>query len=98
MAQDKNGLELQVGDVVACKFRVTNVISDASTRNLLVEHYQGHKETPDDWRLQLESSQVEHVESDDRSKHVKREPAPKAEVLPVEDEEKPEAGHKAKHK
>jgi|SoimicMinimDraft_17_1059745.scaffolds.fasta_scaffold34016_2 hypothetical protein len=98
MAQDKNGVELQVGDVIACKFRVTNVIADAAKLNLLAEHYQGHKEQPSDWRLQLESSQVEHVESDDRSKHVKRAEDPKADVLPAEDEKTPEAHHRAKHK
>jgi hypothetical protein len=58
MPQDRNGKELAVGDVVACKFRIANVISDSAQLNLLVQHYGGHEGIPDDWRMSLESGQV----------------------------------------
>jgi hypothetical protein len=58
MPQDRNGKDLHVGNVVACKFRITNTVSDSEKMNLLVKHFDGNEGIPDDWRLQLASSSV----------------------------------------
>lgn len=85
MIEDKNGKQLQVGDVIACKFRIANVIADAPKLNLLVEHFEGHKETPDDWRLQLESSQVILIAPPEHQSHAKTaQPDAKVEHEPAE--------------
>jgi hypothetical protein len=59
MPQDANGTEIEVGDVVTCRFRVTNIIADAQTLNLLCAHFKGHDGLPDDFRITLESGQVD---------------------------------------
>jgi hypothetical protein len=58
MPQDNNGNELAVGDVVVCRFRITNFVADSDKLNLLAEHFKGHRGLPDDWRIALESRQV----------------------------------------
>lgn len=93
MAQDKNGKELQVGDVVGGTFRITNVIADAQKLNLLVAHFEGHKETPDDWRLQLESQQVFFINGAERAADAKRGDDAEAAQLPAGEHE-----HKGKGK
>ena len=59
MPQDANGTDIEVGDVVTCRFRVTNIIADAPTLNLLCAHFKGHDGLPDDFRIALESGQVD---------------------------------------
>jgi hypothetical protein len=98
MAQDKNGNELHVGDVIACKFRVTNVIADAAKLNLLVEHFEGHEQSPDDWRLQLESSQVILMGGAAAAASGKRAADPKREQVTADEEETPAGAPRGKHK
>jgi hypothetical protein len=58
MIQDSNGIEIKTGDVVSARFRVMDLIADSEGLNLLVVHAEGHAGVPDDWRLELESTQV----------------------------------------
>jgi hypothetical protein len=73
MPQDANGTEIQVGDVVTCKFRVTNFVADSDKLNVLAEHFKGHKGLPDDYRIPLEAREVEVIESADRPEQSKPE-------------------------
>jgi hypothetical protein len=77
MPQDANGTEIHVGDIVTCRFRVTNVVADSEKLNLLVEHFKGHRGLPDDYRLALESRQVDVVQSEFAPEPAQ--PEPKAE-------------------
>lgn len=70
MIQDKRGNELHEGDIVGVLFEVTNVVADSERLNLLVRHASPHHGLPDDWRLQLSSSQVELVEAAPRPEPV----------------------------
>jgi hypothetical protein len=63
MVQDREGNELHAGDIVGVLFEVTNIVADSERLNLLVRHASPHHGLPDDWRLQLSSSQVELVKA-----------------------------------
>jgi hypothetical protein len=63
MPLDANGTEIQIGDVITCRFVVRSFIADSQTVNLLCGHFKGHAGIPDDWRLPLESTQVDIYQS-----------------------------------
>jgi hypothetical protein len=102
MPQDANGTEIQVGDVVTCRFRVTNIIADAATLNLLCAHFKGHDGLPDDYRIALESGQVDVYQEPEGKKGTERGKHPadehgRAEKKHERENAEPEGKHGAEH-
>lgn len=63
MPLDANGTEVKIGDVITCRFVVRSFIADSQQVNLLCGHFKGHAGIPDDWRIPLESTQVDVYQS-----------------------------------
>ena len=58
MLVDHDGNELRVGDQIAVRFEVTNIIADSENRNILVRHVDSQTGLPDDYRLSLDARSV----------------------------------------
>jgi predicted extracellular nuclease len=73
---DRNGKQVNVGDVVNVRFEVTNYISDSDTRNLLLRHADQQTGQSDDFRLAVDSLTVESVKSAARADPAPEDPKP----------------------
>jgi predicted extracellular nuclease len=73
---DRNGKQVNVGDVVNVRFEVTNYISDSDTRNLLLRHSDQQTGASDDFRLAVDSLTVEILKSAARSDPMPADPKP----------------------
>ena len=76
MYEDRNGVELKAGDVVAARFVITNVIADSITRNIVVRHLDPMTGSPDDFRLTLDAERVERIMPVVRALPVPEDPTP----------------------
>lgn len=85
MFEDRNGNSLLPGDVVAVRMQVTNLIEDSIARNLVVRHYDHMTGLPDDYRLTLDSAQVERLIQAQQPEPVPQDPtpAPGPEAAPI---------------